>query len=153
MKKIIRELEWCLSYRQRYQVLKKYGRVHKGSSRMCLVVGNKVIKVARNERGYLQNECEYNVYFDSDKKDIKHFAKIYAWCPSFTWIIQEKVSRHRFKTSNALFKKCDNKIYNVICRHGLVEAEIKFQMGYSPRGVIKCYDYGYSWNIDEKILL
>lgn len=147
MKNIIKELDACTSYSQKYKVLKKYGKVHRGSSRMCLIIGNKVIKVARNNIGYLQNECEYNVYFGSDKKDTKHLAKIYDWHSGFSWIIQEKIQKYTARTSVELYKKCRLNLSKIISHYDLVETDVEWQMGTAINGIIKCYDYGFNGHI------
>lgn len=147
MKQITNELDRCISFNQKYKVLRKYRKVHRGTSRMCLIVGNKVIKVAYNQRGYLQNECEYNVYFSSDKRDIKHFAKIYDWSCGFEWIIQERVSKHTEKVSQRLYESVKYKLTRVLDAYELCRGDIRSQMGYSSKGIIKCYDYGASQNL------
>lgn len=148
--KIISEIEQCTSYAQKYQVLKKYGTVHLGSSRMCLVIGNKVLKVARNNYGYLQNEHEYNVYTGSSQRHTKHLAKIYDWHYGFSWLVQEKINTCAYKKSTELFEQVHTPLVKVVYHYDLVEADIKAQMGLSRRGIPKCYDYGYSYQISKK---
>lgn len=148
--KIISEIEQCTSYAQKYRVLRKYGTVHRGSSRMCLVVGNKILKVARNDKGYLQNEHEYNVYIGSSRRHTKHLAKIYDWHSGFSWLVQEKINRCTYKKSTELFRQVGTSLLKVVYHYDLVEVDVKLQMGLSRRGIPKCYDYGYSYEINKR---
>lgn len=59
-----------------------------GSSRIVYILsGKKVLKIAKNEKGFAQNEQEFNVFSDPDSKNI--VAKIFDHADDFSWLISE----------------------------------------------------------------
>ena len=94
-----------------------------GSSRIVYKIDDeKVLKLAKNNKGVAQNECEASDYY---KKSIECFAKIYDYDDNFLWVEMQLAKKVKPSDFNRIvgvsFKTvCDFILYcyNSYCRNG-----------------------------------
>lgn len=94
-----------------------------GSSRVVYKIDDeKVLKLAKNNKGVAQNECEASDYY---KKSIECFAKIYDYDDNFLWVEMQLAKKVKPSDFNRIvgvsFKTvCDFILYcyNSYCRNG-----------------------------------
>lgn len=92
----IEEFKRLKSFKKRVDMLRYANfirRISSGSARIAYDIGNgKVLKLAYNKKGILQNEFEIDSYYNSkslNREDI--LAKIYDYDENYNWLIMEKV--------------------------------------------------------------
>ena len=134
-----------------------YKRIGSGSGRRVFDLGNGyVVKMAKNKRGFAQNEAEYQI----SSTDHSHlFAKISQVSEDFSLLIMEKAEKiekfsevlnyYHVKSNRQLFKI--EGLNEISSKYNLVLPELCRPVNWGKikeRPVI--VDYGFTWKVKKR---
>ena len=134
-----------------------YKRIGSGSGRRVFDLGNEyVVKMAKNNRGFAQNEAEYRIS-STDHSNL--FAKIPIVSEDFSLLIMEKADKiekfsevlkfYNVKSNRQLFKI--EGLNEISSKYNLILPELCRPVNWgkiNERPVI--VDYGFTWKVKKK---
>jgi hypothetical protein len=98
-------------------------RISSGSSRVVYIIGDKVLKVAKNKKGLSQNENEYNLHNDSYTSGL---APVFDYHPDFYWIEMKLAKKVNFKRFEELTGMNFNNYVAVLSNDNIKNKKLNF---------------------------
>lgn len=142
-KEILNELENVRFYKRRdFLESKGFKYIGKGSSRMVFEWSKtRVLKVAYNEKGEMQNIKEADLFRFCDDCDRKLLCTLYDWNYSWQWLIQRKIKKRIYENTVWKNKKLYNKIESFGNKWDMCMPDLRRSVGKINNKFV-IYDYG-----------